>query len=425
MFRTNCLVCNSENLESILDLGMHPLADTFLKAEDLAEREIVFPLIVDLCLRCGQVQLKCVTNPDDRYSNHEYSYTSSNSPVSRDHWREYTEEVLLRAAVGDRSFVIEIGSNDGYLSEQFLARGHRVLGVDPSPQIALLARGRGVRTEVALFSCRLAKKILEEYGAADLIVANNVFNHADNPREFVRAVAALLKDGGTFVFQLPYWLTMVESKKFDQIYHEHVSYFTVNSSEKILRYAGMQIYRVEFVDYLGGSIRVFARRSNQAAGSCEMQEFQGKEHAARLFDAEMYKEFQATLLRQRARFLKQIYSLAGNNETVIAAGAAAKGNTLLNFCNLDHKTIKYITDSSELKRGKYTPYSRIPITDDSVFAQCGRVWAVILAWNISEHIQERLLQINPNVKFISPWEDNIEGEEYLDGDAASVGVTCG
>jgi SAM-dependent methyltransferase len=383
----------------VLDLGHHPFADTFLKQEDLSQGETVYPLVVDLCGDCGQAQLKCVTDPDDRYVNHDYSYTSSNSSFSRGHWEQYAKEVAEKIGLGD-GLVVEIGSNDGYLAKQFLET-NRVVGVDPSPAMAALAKENGVDTVVALFGSRVSEEIAASRGKAELIIANNVFNHAEYPQDFVKAVAHLLASNGTFVFELPYWKISVESGKFDQVYHEHVSYFTVASSEKLLQQANLHIYAAEVVNYHGGSLRMYAR--HDASPSEEVERLKAQEREAGLFDPATYVQWMEDMQADRAAFLQQIYEIKKNNGIIIAVGAAAKGNTFLNFYNLDHKTLSFVTDASEHKQGKFTPYTRIPIAGDEIFAEFDEPYALILSWNISEILKQSLLRINPNIKFITPW----------------------
>jgi SAM-dependent methyltransferase len=399
------LFCESARLTTILDLGLHPFADTFLKEEDLPKGERVYPLICDLCDDCGQVQLRCITDPDDRYTNHDYSYTSSNSAFARKHWDAYAQEVAERISL-QGGLVVEAGSNDGYLAEQFAKRGNTAIGVDPSPYMAKLAEARGVKTRVALFGKSVAEQILREHGNAELIVANNVFNHSDNPVDFAKAAAELLAPNGTFVFEMPYWLISIRSRKFDQIYHEHVSYFSVTSAESVLRRAGLAIFAAEVVDYHGGSLRVYAKHAARVHACPEAESFKREEREFGLFDHGMYRRFMKELLAMRASFLEEVYRISARGGIIIAVGAAAKGNTLLNFYNLDHKTIHFVTDASEHKQGKYTPYTRIPIRPDAIFAQYDPVHALILSWNLSDGLKQALAKIQPNISFISPWQVN-------------------
>lgn len=401
MFRTSCLICNSSNLTKIIDLGIHPFADTFISEEKLSQSEPIYPLSCDLCRDCGQIQVSCVTNPMDRYSLYDYSYTSSNSSFSRNHWEEYVKDVSKKLNLQPGSFIIEIGSNDGFLAEQFQKQGYKVLGVDPSKYMADLAKKRNVKTIVSLFNKETGEKILKQFGKAQLIIANNVFNHSDLPVDFAKAVAKLVATNGTFIFESPYWVSNLKDKRFDPIYHEHISYFTITSSYKLLEKAGLIISDVDLVDYHGGSIRVFAQKKGERIErSPKVKVMMSKEVSSKIFEPKTYQDFMKYILNQRNIFLKKIYNIKSRGESIIAVGAAAKGNTFLNFYNLDNTVIDYVTDSSPHKCGKYTPLSRIPICSDDIFAKYGEVYALILSWNISDILKSNLYKLNPKVKFL-------------------------
>jgi SAM-dependent methyltransferase len=384
-----------------VDLGMNPYADTFIPESKLSDSEPVFPLACSLCTECGQIQTVSVTDPMERYVLHEYSYTSSNSSFSRSHWVKYANDVPSKVNLKNGALIVEVGSNDGFLSEQFLKQGHRVLGVDPSKYMADLAQKRGVSTIIALFDTKVAKEIRGQNGQADLIVANNVFNHSNSPLDFARGCSELLSPNGTFVFELPYWFSGLTSGHFDHIYHEHVTYFTVKSSLELLERCGMGITRVEFVDYHGGSIRVFAKSKEAIKRkSVEVKLMIEKEIHEGTFLPKTYRGFMKNILYQRSTFLKQIHEIKLIGKPIVAVGAAAKGNTLLNFYNLDNSIIDYVTDVSPHKQGKYTPLTRIPICSDDIFSNYKDVYAFILSWNISDIIKKILHDINPDIKFL-------------------------
>ena len=355
-----------------------------------------------MCKNCGQIQNACITNPDQRYALYDYSYTSSSSGFARNHWEQYAREVSEKINLKKGSFIIEVGSNDGFLAEQFQKQNHKVLGVDPSVFMADLAKKRGVKTFVTLFNRAAAKKIKKQFGNAQLIVANNVFNHSDAPLDFAGAAEELLAPDGVFIFESPYWYTSFKDKKFDQIYHEHVSYFTVTSAKKILEKVGLGISDVELVDYHGGSIRVFAKRKKYIKKeSPNVKMMINQEISLKIFDHNTYASFMKYILNQRNIFLKKVYHLKSQGKSIVAVGAPAKGNTLLNFYNLNHGVIDYVTDSSPHKYGKYTPLTRIPIKKDDIFADYDEVYALILSWNISSQIKKSLYKINKKIKFIS------------------------
>ena len=305
--------------------------------------------------------------------------------------------------------VLEIGSNDGFLSEQFKKMGCTALGVDPSPAMARLAAERQVQTLTALFGADCVHQVEGTLGKKPkLIAANNVFNHANDPLEFALAVKASLAPEGVFVFELPYWMQSVVQGKFDQIYHEHVSYFSVKYSVALFRLVGMHVNHVEEVDYHGGSIRVFVGHKPMAYQvknlGATVQEFIEKETRAGLFQRETYEVFMKKILAARNRFLREIYRLKLEGQPVVCVGAAAKGNTFLNYYNLDASVIDCVTESSPSKIGKYTPRTRIPICPDQKLAEYDSVHAIILSWNISAALQTILKKINPRIQFLNPYE---------------------
>ncbi len=405
MFRDSCLVCDSKNIKDIIDLGSHPFADTFIPSLKTSLADVIYPLVCTLCRECGHVQTKCITEPEARYAHTEYSYTSSNSSFARSHWDEYAKEIASAINLPTGSLIIEAGSNDGYLSEQFIAKGHRAIGVDPSPYMAQLAEKRNVSTIVGLFGKKTTDEIYKKYGKANLVIANNVFNHSDNPIEFVTAVANILVPEGYFVFEQPYWLTSLKTEKFDQIYHEHVSYFTVASAKVLLARAGLSIRNVQIVNYHGGSLRIIAQKSSDMQKeSLEALKMITEEREYGTFDPDTYEIFMKKILHQRNIFLERIYKLKQQGKVIIAVGAAAKGNTFLNFYRLDKTIIDYVTDSSPHKIGKYTPATRIPIIGDNIFRNYSEVYALLLSWNLKEQLLPILSKINPLITFISPEE---------------------
>lgn len=399
MLREKCSVCNTKNISRIIDLGLHSYADTFIPEDALDKAEPVYPLSCDLCNNCGQIQSAYITDPNERYALYDYSYTSSNSAISRAHWTDYANHVCTKLGIESNEFIVEIGSNDGFLCKVFQQNGQRVLGIDASPQMAQIAIESGVETIVGIFDEDIGDLIFSNYGAPKIVIANNVFNHANNPVEFATAVSDLLTHAGTFIFELPYWIAALESKRFDQIYHEHVSYLTIRSSVEILKRANMEIVDVEIVDYHGGSIRIYAKKLDSGSSS-KVEGLIIKEKQLGAFDCQTYHELMKLWIKQRRNLLEQIYEIKANNGHVIAVGAAAKGNTFLTFCGLNNSLIDYVTDSSKHKQGKYTPLTRIPICGDEIFFKYYNPNALILSWNISEKIKEILQKINQSIKFL-------------------------
>ena len=381
------------------------MADTFVAREHQYLADRAYPLICDLCTECNQIQLRTVTDPEERYVTVDYSYTSSNSSASRSHWDEYSEVVSVFCRTAPGATIVEVGSNDGYLLVQFKNKGYAVQGVEPSPVMAAMAKARGVDTENTFFTLDTARQMKSKLAARpELIVANNVFNHANDPVDFAKGVQELLADNGTFVFELPYWLCSIEQEKFDQIYHEHVSYFTVTYAVNLFRKIGMHVTRVQLVNYHGGSIRVYVRNMPSEENSREIRGFIEAEAAAKLFEVATYQAFMRRVHQRRSRFLERVYQIKLAGETIVCVGAAAKGNTFLNFYKLDASVVSYVTDSSPSKVGKLTPVTRIPIETDDVLAKLSRVHIIILSWNIAELLKSKLAIIKPEINIINPYE---------------------
>jgi SAM-dependent methyltransferase len=396
-----CLITGQATVP-VLQLGQHAYADTFIAEDQLNLSEPVFPLQVCLCEESGSLQLGYVSSAEDRYDLYDYSYTSSNSATARAHWDEYA--VTVKSRLPAIKFAVEIGSNDGYLIDQFQGNGVRVMGIDPSTQMCRIARERGVEVMPAMFCEPVAKDLAMRSGQADLIMANNVFNHANDPVAFARGVATLLSYDGVFVFEVPYWLSMIESGRFtDMVYHEHPTYFTVKMAWNMLKAAGLEITDFDVVNYHGGSLRVFARRHTGMTMPVAVEDAIARETQIGLFDARFYQVLQRRFEQQRDAWLHEFYRLrlVEPDAVFIGVGAAAKANTWLTWHGLNRTHLKYVTDASAFKQGKYTPLTRIPIADDSVFAEHERPYAVILSWNIGQGLRQAILNINPRTRFLS------------------------
>jgi SAM-dependent methyltransferase len=393
-----------EPVVKILDFGMHPYADTFVGEDQLSLTEPVLPLQCYLDEEIGLIQLGYLTDDYDRYNLYAYSYTSSNSKFARDHWDAYYATMKEKFNIVN-DLIVEIGSNDGYLAKQFLKDTNVVVGVDPSVEMCRIAESEGIEIFNGLFNSDSAMQLRKMHGKAKLIIANNVFNHSNDPLDFVKAVSKLLQNDGVFVFESPYWGDTVNSMKFDQIYHEHITYLTLKSAFHLLVLAGLEIFDFEIVDYHGGSLRIYARKNFNSSipPIKKVIDFIDKEISQGLYDVEFYKEWQLKLLAKRNKFLVYLYQLKLENPNTpfIGIGAAAKANTFLNYYNLDSTVLDYITDSSPHKKGKYTPLTRIPIVGDEIFSQYDDVFALILSWNISDNLKKVLLEINPKIKFIT------------------------
>lgn len=398
---SSCLITGNP-VHKILDLGQHAYADTFIAENQLNLSEPVFPLQLFMNADSGSIQLGFVSKAEDRYNLYGYSYTSSNSQTSRNHWTEYANTIQTKYP--DLKLAVEVGSNDGYLINQFKGIAKKILGVDSSEEMCNLANAQDIPTICDLFDETVAENIRAIYGEADVIMANNVFNHANNPVAFAKGVRKLLSADGVFVFEVPSWAEMVTSNRFiDMVYHEHISYFTVRSCWNLLQAAGLDIVDFNVVNYHGGSLRIEAKKSAGLDMPKKVADAIQNEINLGLFDVNFYVGFQKKLEQDRNAWLNKFYQILNDepDAVIIGVGAAAKANTWLNWHRLDKTLLHYITDSSQFKQGKYTPLTRIPIVDDLEFAKHEKPYALVLSWNIGDALKAALLKINPNVRFIS------------------------
>jgi len=399
--RKKCLICEQNRLKKILSLGKQPFADTFINKSDLKKKEPVKNLELDICLNCGNVQTKYSTNTFQRYNLYNYSYTSSNSNFSRTHWIDYAKSLIKDLKINKESKVFEIGSNDGFLLKNF--RMHSkcyVVGGDASNYMTKLGIKNKIKTYQMIFNFNASKKLVKDEGKFDLIVANNVFNHSDKPKDFLKGVQNTLNDKGVFVFELPYWLDSVLSKKFDQVYHEHVTYFNFKMISNLIKKTNLHILKIQKVNYHGGSIRVFLKKSNSFNKKNLINKFIKKEVNCGLFRLKTYSDLQSFILNKKYLIHKKIHNLREKKYFIAGIGAAAKANTLINTFDLNTKHIDFITDASKYKIGKFTPKSRIPIYSDKILTRYENIYAIILSWNISKTLKRKLIKINNKIKFI-------------------------
>ena len=396
-----CLI-TGEFVTKVLDFGQHAYADTFIAKDQLNMSEPVFPLQLHLNPNSGGLQLGYVSDAEDRYNLYSYSYTSSNSKTARNHWDEYAN--TIKSKFNTKGLVVEIGSNDGYLIGQFSNDKTKAIGIDSSAAMCAIAKERGVETINELFSKDVAAALEIAEGPASVIIANNVFNHANDPVTFASAVADLLDKDGVFVFEAPYWASMIESERFvDMVYHEHISYFTIKSVWNLLQQVGLEIADFDIVDYHGGSLRVIARHNTDNGMPFLVRGAIENETAMGLFDTKFYEKLQTKFETQRNKWLLNFYEILNKDPeaVIIGVGAAAKANTWLTWHGLNKTHLHCITDASEFKQGKYTPLSRIPIQGDDEFARHTNPYALVLSWNIGESLKNALLKINPTTRFIS------------------------
>lgn len=396
-----CLVTGND-VTKVLDFGQHAYADTFIAKDQLHLSEPVFPLEMYLNPESGHLQLGYESDPLARYNLYPYSYTSSNSAYSRNHWDEFANTV--KENIYHKGLVVEVGCNDGYLIGQFAIKDTKILGVDPAESMNKICWENKIPCIKDLFTDKLAKTIVDHHGRANVIMANNVFNHSNNPLDFAKGVKTLLSDIGRFIFEVPYWGSMVKAGRFvDMVYHEHPSYFTVKSVHTLLKSVGLQIESFSIVDYHGGSLRVIAKHHTDDHDDRHVLETIEEEQNTGLFSVDFYSELMTKFKHERDVWLSTFYQLKCRepDAVIIGVGAAAKANTWLNWHGLDGTMLHCVTDSSPHKKGKYTPLSRIPVLGDEEFANHEAPYALVLSWNIGQGLRDAILRINPNTRFIT------------------------
>jgi SAM-dependent methyltransferase len=393
----NCRLCNSVRISKVIDLGFHPLADTFLPEALLHEAEVWYPLQLGLCQSCGHVFTMFSVSAEDRYQKNEYSYDSSNSRVSIEHFKEFAEAVIKEVKFPLDSLIVDIGSNVGTLLSHFKQFGYdNVLGVEPSKNIAKIAVDSGVPTVNEFFGLKAAAEI-NSLGSVKVLLSSNVVNHADDLVGLLTIARRVLSDNGIFVFEVPYLLDLVHGTAFDTIYHEHVHYYGIKPLSECMHKQGFSIYKVERLDYMCGSIRVFARLGGDTASA--VSELIQEEEAFGLYKTTTYEAFMERVRKVKLTVNSHLSEIRLAGGKIIGIGAATKGNTFLNYCRLDSDVISYVTDSSPLKIGKLTPGSHIQIISDNDI-EGDVTHALILPWNIAAYLQEKLAHLG--LKFYVP-----------------------
>lgn len=402
-----CIICKNKTLYRAIKLGHHPIADTFLKKEQVLLPQRLYPLNCLLCRKCGHLQNDFIVPPEERYIENEYSYTASNSKISRAHWQEYCDTVSRNISVAPGDHVIEFGSNDGLLLNYFQKKGALATGIDPSANMAALAKKRGVYTIRAFLGKASLQAAVRRHGKAKLICGNNVLNHIANLNEVMPPARKALRKDGYFIFESPYHRDMVEKHLFDMIYHEHVSYFSLRSVDFLFRKNKLYITNIERNNYHGGCIRVYASPDASQYNKKLVHDYISREHASGLFSPDTYKKFMAKIEKDKFETLNLIYALKKHSKKVAAIGAATKGNTLLNYYKLDNNTIEFVTDTSPHKIGKYTPGSLIPIYHDDKLAAEKIDIGLIISWNIGKYLVKKIKKLNKKIRLIVPGEKNL------------------
>ncbi|NRP70175.1 hypothetical protein ILFOPFJJ_01053 [Ensifer psoraleae] len=383
----HCRFCSTPLATLVADLGATPWSNSFLEpTEEAIAREQAFPLQVMVCSECLLVQTT-ETVPADEIFNAEYHYLSSFSTSWLDHSRRYAEKMIGRFNLDGTSQVVEVASNDGYLLQYFAEKNIPVLGVEPAANAAKIAEERNVPTHVAFFGQITASELVARGIRADLTAANNVLAHVPDIADFVSGFPILLKPDGVATFEFPHLLHTIEGIQFDTIYHEHYSYLSLVAVERIFKTCGLHVFDVEELPTHGGSLRVYAQLAGgkrpETAGLAKVR---SDEAAAGLMRMETYLAFGKRIAAVCEEFRAFLADAKAEGKTVAAYGAAAKGNTFLNVCGLTSDDIAFIVDRNDLKQGKLSPGSHIPIHAPDELAAAKPDYVAILPWNLTDEI---------------------------------------
>jgi SAM-dependent methyltransferase len=385
------------------DLGMQPASNAFLESPRAFQDERRYPLRAKVCEVCKLVQLDYDVAPEELFGN--YVYFSSYSDNWLAHASAYCDMARERFSLDSSSLVVELASNDGYLLKNFLKMGIPVLGIDPSDTVAAAAKNVGVPTLVEFFGQRLAKDLASQGRQADLIIGNNVLAHVPDLNDFVAGIAVLLRPNGSATIEFPHLLELIGHVEFDTIYHEHYSYFSLYAIERVFKRHGLRIYDIERLPTHGGSLRIFASHAARPdlEDSLLLREVRAQESAAGLADLAAYLQFAKRVEACRDSLLDFLAGAKQQGKRVAAYGAAAKGNTLLNFCGVTPADILLVADRNPHKQGKYLPGTHIPVVPPEELMRIMPNYVLILPWNLRDEISRQLAGIAAwGGRFVTP-----------------------
>jgi len=391
------MICRFDGLplsHEFVDLGFSPASNSFLTGPQLNEPEVYYPLRLFVSERSFLVQVDEYKRHDEIFSNN-YVYFSSYSSTWLQHSKTYVEMMTARFGYDATSQVVEIASNDGYLLQYFKEKGIPVLGIEPTEGTATAARQKGIESWVEFFGVDLAKRMVKEGRSADLLLGNNVLAHVPDINDFVGGLAIALKPDGVITMEFPHLMQLVEFKQFDTIYHEHFSYFSLITVQIIFRHHGLDIFDVQEIPTHGGSLRIFAKRANSSVNPVQpsVQTLIYKEKAAGIDTLAYYQNFRKSVNNIKNGFLFFLLKAKEEGKTVAAYGAAAKGNTLLNYCGIKTDLIDFVVDANPAKQNKFLPGSHIPVVQEEMLRQRKPDYVIILPWNIKDEIKAQLSYI--------------------------------
>ena len=398
----SCRSCQSTLFSEFLDLGSAPPSNAYLKEDQIFKSETYFPLRVIVCNKCWLVQTVDLVEFDDMF-NSEYAYFSNYSETWRDHCARYSKQMIERFSLNRESIYIEIASNDGCLLNNFFKAGIQCIGIEPTESTALASKNQGHTVIQEFLTIKLAEELENKGKKADLIAANNVIAHVPNISDFIKSFSILLKPSGVITFEFPYLYNLIIYNQFDTIYHEHFSYFSLTSLTPILSKNNLSVFDVEELTTHGGSLRIFCQHKETGINNKtnQVEKFINLENKLFFNSAKFYDNFYNAVVQVKFNLLTLLIDLKMNGKNVIGYGAAAKGNTLINYCGINSDLIKFIVDKNPHKINKYLPGSHIPIMSEKYITELKPDYILILPWNLKEEIINQLAYVSEwNCKFI-------------------------
>ena len=386
-----CRHCGVELTHTFIDLGSSPLSNSYLTETTIRLPERWYPLRVLVCDLCWLVQTEDIIGADEIFSE-DYAYFSSYSSSWLNHVKTYIDNVVVRFNLGDQSTVVEVGANDGYLLQYIKEKNIPCYGIEPTHSTAVVARKKGIEIIEEFFGEQKARELAGQGRRADLITANNVLAHVENINEFVKSFAILLKPEGVATFEFPHLLNLIEHNQFDTIYHEHYSYLSLTAVQTIFEANDFTVFDVEELSTHGGSLRVYAQRGDTGKQSISniVNALMAREEKAGIRKLEYYQGFQNKAEKVKIDFLDFLIEAKKSKKKVVAYGAAAKGNTMMNFAGIRPDLIAYVVDKNPAKQKKYMPGSRIPIKEEQYLKNDSPDYVIVLPWNLKSEVMSQL-----------------------------------
>lgn len=398
-----CRACGGRLTVTMADLGLQPASNAFIESQAAIQHEKRYPLRAKVCETCKLVQLDYDVAPQELFGN--YVYFSSYSDDWLAHAKAYCDMARRRFALDSSSMVVELASNDGYLLKNFLSMGIRVLGIDPSDTVAAAAEKIGVPTLVEFFGQKVAGDLVRQGRQVDLIIGNNVLAHVPHLNDFIAGLRLLLRPNGNVTIEFPHLLELMQHVEFDTIYHEHYSYFSLHAIEQVFARNGLRLYDVERLPTHGGSLRIFAAHAARTdlQDSSTLREVRAQEGAAGLAELATFMKFSKRVDECRDSLLAFLAAAKHEGKRVAAYGAAAKGNTLLNFCSVTPQDIAFVADRNPHKQNKLLPGTHIPVVSPEELMRAKPDYVLILPWNLRDEIQQQLNGIKAwGGRFVTP-----------------------